>query len=247
MDKNFSKFIKDLEAFDIHLSEKQLDQFSKYYDLLVEWNQKMNLTAIIDFDDVCQLHFVDSISSCKYFDFTQDNICVIDIGTGAGFPGIPLKIVFPNLNITLFDSLQKRLNFLNEVIEQLQLNNDCGKIETVHGRAEDFSSYNSGNLREKYDLAISRAVANLSTLSEFCLPYVKVGGKFICYKGEKIFEELPSGKKAIHLLGGKFNDLYEFYLPNSDIRRFICVSDKVEKTSKNYPRKAGVPAKNPLC
>jgi len=243
---NYSQFISDLESYNIHLSDEQVNQFDKYFNLLVDWNEKMNLTAITEFNDVCKLHFVDSISACQFYDFSKDDINIIDIGTGAGFPGIPLKIVFPHLNITLFDSLQKRLNFLNEVIDQLHLNNDCGKIETVHGRAEDFSAFKSGILREKYDLAVSRAVANLSTLSEFCLPYVKVGGKFICYKGEKIFEELPSGKKAIHLLGGHFENLHEFDLPNSEIKRFICVSAKVEKTSKNYPRKAGTPAKNPL-
>ncbi|MBE5834656.1 MAG: 16S rRNA (guanine(527)-N(7))-methyltransferase RsmG [Butyrivibrio sp.] len=244
---NYSQLIEDLKEYNIVLSDEQLNQFDQYFNLLIEWNQKMNLTAITEFNDVCKLHFLDSISACQYFDFTQNDLHIIDIGTGAGFPGIPLKIVFPNLNVTLFDSLQKRLNFLNEVIEQLHLNNDCGKIETVHGRAEDYAAYRNGELREKYDLAVSRAVANLATLSEFCLPYVKVGGQFICYKGEKIFEELPNGKKAIHLLGGRFNDLFEFELPNSDIKRYICVSDKVEKTSKNYPRKAGIPAKNPLC
>jgi 16S rRNA (guanine527-N7)-methyltransferase len=237
--------INDFSSFGINLSDKQLEQFDTYYNLLIETNKVMNLTAITEFDDVCKFHFVDSISSCKYFDFNRDGISLIDIGTGAGFPGIPLKIVFPQLNITLLDSLNKRLNFLNEVIDTLGLN-EKGSIETLHGRAEDYSSSKSGSLREKFDFAVSRAVANMSTLSEYCLPYVKVGGEFIAFKGDKGSEEVEAAKGAIHLLGGKLKECNDFFLPGTDISRTICIVEKKEHTSKQYPRKAGIPAKNPL-
>ena len=170
---------------------------------------------------------------------------MIDIGTGAGFPGIPLKIVYPNLHVTLLDSLNKRINFLNEVIDTLGLN-ESGSIETLHGRAEDFSSSKGGSLREKFDFAVSRAVANMSTLTEYCLPYVKVGGEFIAFKGDKGSEEVEAAKGAIHLLGGKLKECKEFLLPDTDITRTICIVDKKERTSKMYPRKAGTPAKKPL-
>ena len=236
--------IKDFTSFGIELSDEQLFQFDKYFELLIKWNEVMNLTAITDFDDVCKLHFVDSISSFKYFDFSSD-YSLIDVGTGAGFPGIPLKIVFPDLNVTLLDSLNKRLNFLNEVIDQLSLN-DHGSIKTVHGRAEDHCAPKAGSLRESFDVAVSRAVANMSTLSEYCLPYVKVGGKFIAYKSEKAQDELKMAKGALHLLGGKLISSEEFLLPDSDVSRTICIVDKVETTSKKYPRKAGTPSKQPL-
>ena len=245
MRNKYSKMISDFHSFGIELSDKQLDQFNKYYELLIKWNEVMNLTAITDFDDVCKLHFVDSISAYKFFDFSKENYDLIDVGTGAGFPGIPLKIVFPNLNVTLLDSLNKRLNFLNEVIDELGLN-DEGSIRTIHGRAEDHSSSKTGSLRETFDIAVSRAVANLSTLSEYCLPYVKVGGRFIAYKSEKAGEELSNAKGAIHLLGGKLLESPEFILPGSDYSRTICIIEKKEKTSRQYPRKAGVPSKKPL-
>ena len=207
--------------------------------------EKMNLTAITDFDEVCKLHFTDSISSAKYYDFKKDNLKLIDIGTGAGFPGIVLKIVFPNLNVTLLDSLQKRIGFLNEVIEKLELNSD-GSIDTVHGRAEDFSDAKTGELREKYDIAVSRAVARFSTLCEYCIPYIKNGGVFISYKGDKAQEEISEAKNAIFLLGGKLNSINEFKLPDTDINRAICIIDKIQNTSSKYPRKAGTPSKKPL-
>ena len=182
MRTKYENMIQDFNELGIVLSDKQLKQFNNYYELLIKWNEVMNLTAITNFYDVCKLHFVDSVSSCKYFDFQKNDFSLIDIGTGAGFPGVPLKIVFPNLHITLLDSLNKRLNFLNEVIDTLNLN-DEGCIKTIHGRAEDYSSPNGENsLRESFDIATSRAVANMSTLSEYCLPYVKVGGMFIAYK-----------------------------------------------------------------
>jgi 16S rRNA (guanine527-N7)-methyltransferase len=238
--------LEDLKSFNVELSDKQLEQFDKYYELLIKWNEVMNLTAITDFDDVCKLHFVDSISAVQYFDFSDKEYSLIDIGTGAGFPGIPLKIVFPNLHITLFDSLNKRLKFLDEVIDTLGLN-ESGSIITLHGRAEDYASSKSkDSLRESFDLVVSRAVANMSTLCEYCLPYVKVGGNFIAYKSEKASDELQKAKGAIHLLGGKLISSDEFLLPNTDINRTICIVNKIEPTSKKYPRKAGVPSKEPL-
>ena len=245
MRNKYQQMIKDFSNFNIELSDHQLEQFNKYYELLIEWNQVMNLTAITDFDDVCKLHFVDSISAYRYFDFKSRDFSLIDIGTGAGFPGIPLKIVFPQLKITLFDSLNKRLKFLNEVIDKLNLNEE-GSICTLHGRAEDYATKKEGSLRESFDIVVSRAVANMSTLSEYCLPYVKVGGNFIAYKSEKASDELLDAKGAIHLLGGKLISTNEFLLPETDIQRTICVVNKVEPTSKKYPRKAGVPSKQPL-
>lgn len=239
MEKDLTQFLSDLEKLNIALSDKQVEQFLKYYELLVEWNSFMNLTAITDFDEVCKKHFVDSVSLIKAMDLTKE-MSVIDIGTGAGFPGIPLKIVFPNLKITLLDSLNKRIKFLDTVIEELALAN----INTLHGRAEDFAK--PGKLRETYDLCVSRAVANLSTLSEYCLPYVKVGGFFVSYKSEKIEEESEAAKKAISILGGKVKDQVAFHLPDSDIYRNLYMIEKVKETNKKYPRKAGFPSKEPL-
>ena len=245
MKNNFEQMVKDFSTFGIELSDHQLEQFDNYFELLVEWNSFMNLTAITEFDEVCKLHFVDSISACKYFDFSASDYSLIDIGTGAGFPGIPLKIVFPELQVTLFFFFNKRLKFLNEVIDQLGLN-EKGSITTLHGRAEDYSIKKEGSLRESFDIVVSRAVANMATLSEYCLPYVKVGGKFIAYKSEKASEELTDAKGAIHLLGGKLSSSNEFVLPETDVLRTICIVDKIEPTSKKYPRKAGVPSKQPL-
>ena len=245
MINKYKKMIDDFNFFGINLSDEQLEQFNTYYELLIKWNEVMNLTAITEFDEVCKLHFVDSISAFKYFDFSASSYKLIDIGTGAGFPGIPLKIVFPDLQITLFDSLNKRLKFLNEVIDECNLNSR-GLICTLHGRAEDFATTKENSLRETFDIAVSRAVANMSTLSEYCLPYVKVGGNFIAYKSEKANDELHASKGAIHLLGGKINSAEQFCLPGTDISRTICIIDKVEPTSKKYPRKAGVPSKQPL-
>lgn len=238
---DLSQFEKDLEQFQIILSDTRKEQFLKYYELLVEWNGFMNLTAITEFDDVMKKHFADSLSLVKaYSEIRTEKLKVIDIGTGAGFPGIPLKIVFPQIELTLLDSLQKRLKFLQEVIDQLGL----GEVELIHGRAEDFCK--PSMKREQYDLCVSRAVANLATLSELCLPYVKVGGKFIPYKSEKAEEEVKAAKKAIGLLGGEVKDQIEFELPESNIGRTLVVIEKKNATPKKFPRKAGMPAKEPI-
>ena len=230
---------EDALIFGIHLSDEQLSQFYSYYQILIEWNEKINLTAITDFDEVIKKHFLDSLSIGRIID-QNENVSILDIGTGAGFPGIPIKIAFPNTNITLMDSLNKRVKFLNEVINTLELK----KIEAIHGRAEDFSK--KGMLRENFDICVSRAVANLSSLSEFCLPYVKVGGKFISYKSEKALEELESSKNAISILGGGNVSCDEFILPGTDFNRTFIIINKVKETPGKYPRKAGTPVKQPL-
>ncbi len=243
MNHNFETFISDCRQWGIELSKQQINQFSDYYDLLVEWNSFMNLTAITDFDEVCKKHFLDSLSIVKAYEkeyLESGNLSLIDIGTGAGFPGIPIKIVFPEIQITLLDSLNKRIKFLNTVIEKLALAN----CETYHGRAEDYAKENL--LRETYDICVSRAVANLSTLSEYCLPYVKVGGDFVSYKSEKISEESVQASKAICVLGGKVDRQVDFTLPGSDIYRNVYVIKKEKNTPKKYPRKAGLPSKEPL-
>ena len=234
-----SQFEKDLEVLGIKLNEKQIKQFLTYYEMLVEWNSFMNLTAITEFEDVMKKHFIDSISLIKAYGISKP-VNVIDVGTGAGFPGLALKIAYPNLKITLLDSLNKRIQFLNEVIQKLQLE----EITTIHGRAEDYSKREE--YREKFDLCVSRAVANLSTLSEYCLPYVKKGGYFVSYKSEKVSEEIIIAEHAIKILGGIIDRQVEFYLPKSDIYRNLFVIRKVENTPKKYPRKAGLPSKEPL-
>ena len=230
---------KKMEEIGIQLSDMQTEQFLTYYDMLIERNKVMNLTAITEYDDVVEKHFVDSVSLIKALD-AEEVKNVIDIGTGAGFPGIPLKIVFPHLKVTLLDSLNKRIKFLNDVIGTLELEN----IETIHGSAEDFAKQEI--YREQYDLCVSRAVANLATLSEYCLPYVKVGGYFISYKSGEIEEELQQSKRAVSILGGTLGDVIKFALPGTDIARSFVKIKKVKNTGKKYPRKAGLPSKEPL-
>lgn len=235
------RFTSELDLLCIKLEEDQLIQFYKYYELLTEWNKFMNLTAIIEMDEVITKHFVDSLSLIKAVkDLGEKEYKIIDVGTGAGFPGIPLKIAFPELKITLMDSLNKRVKFLNEVINQLGLK----EIQANHGRAEDMGR--EPLHREKYDLCVSRAVANLSTLSEYCMPFVKAGGAFIPYKSGKIEEELNAAKHAVFLLGGKVEGVEAFLLPGTDAERSLVMIRKNSETSKKYPRKAGLPTKEPL-
>lgn len=228
-----------MEHISVKLNEKQKSQFKRFYEILIEWNKVMNLTAITEYDEVVEKHFIDSLSVEKAVDLNKVKT-VIDIGTGAGFPGIPLKIAYPNLEITLLDSLNKRVKFLNTVIDEL----DLKKITAIHGRAEDFAKQQQ--YREKYDLCVSRAVANLATLSEYSLPYVKVGGKFISYKSENIDEELKKSEKAIEILGGNIENVMKFQLPGTDIGRSFVIVRKKKNTAKKYPRKAGLPSKEPL-
>ncbi len=234
------QFLKDkLEVFSVTLDDRMLQQFSDFYEILIEWNQVMNLTAIVEYEEVVEKHFADSISLADVIDLHHGQT-VMDVGTGAGFPGIPLKIIFPDLQITLLDSLNKRIRFLNEVIQRLGLTD----IEAIHGRAEDFAR--KEGYREHFDLCVSRAVANLSSLSEYCLPYVRKGGYFIAYKSGEIEEELESSKNAVRLLGGEVEDVIKFSLPGTDISRSFIKIGKIEHTKKKYPRKAGLPAKEPL-
>ena len=239
MENKKNRLIENMKMISVELTDKQVSQFIKFYEMLVEWNKVMNLTGITEYDEVVMKHFVDSLSIVKINGL--DGVkSIIDVGTGAGFPGIPLKIAFPEIKITLLDSLNKRINFLNAVIKELGLED----IETIHGRAEDFAK--KTEYREQYDLCVSRAVANLSTLSEYCLPYVKVGGRFIPYKSGEIDEELNNSKKAVQILGGKIEDVVKFQLPDTDIGRSFVKIKKNKNTAKKYPRKAGLPAKEPL-
>lgn len=232
---------EELEELFITLTEDQLSQFYRYFELLVEWNKVMNLTTITEMEQVVTKHFIDSLSLVKGIpDLGEKEHRILDMGTGAGFPGIPLKIAFPNLNITLLDSLNKRIGFLNEVIKQLSLKN----IEVVHGRAEDYGR--NKEYREQYDYCVSRAVSNLSTLSEYCMPYVKIGGTFISYKSGKIDEELKESKGALKLLGGRLEQVVTFVLPKTDVERTLVMIQKKEGISKKYPRKAGLPSKEPI-
>lgn len=228
-----------MERLDIHLSEKQEKQFYQYYELLVKWNKVMNLTAIVDYEEVQEKHFIDSLSLVKMINIKSVHT-LIDVGTGAGFPGLPLKIVFPHLEVILLDSLQKRILFLNEVIHDLRL----FQIEAKHGRAEDYAK--NVKYRENFDLCVSRAVADLSVLSEYCIPFVKIGGKFISYKSDLIDEEVKHSENAIHILGGDIQKIEKFQLPESEIKRSFISISKERTTDKRYPRKAGIPLKKPL-
>lgn len=232
-------FENKLNELGITLTDKQKQQFNKFYELLVEWNKVMNLTGITEYEEVNEKHFVDSLSIVKAIDIEKVKK-VIDVGTGAGFPGIPLKIAFPHLNVVLLDSLNKRINFLNVVIAELGLTD----IKTIHGRAEDYAK--QFEYREQFDLCVSRAVANLSTLSEYCLPYVSAGGLFVPYKSGEIDEELENSKKAVKILGGKIENVVKFQLPGTEIGRSFVKIQKIANTNKKYPRKAGLPAKEPL-
>ena len=234
---NTEKFERGLEELGISLSEEQIGQFLTYYEMIVEKNKVMNLTAITEFDDVIEKHFLDSLSLIKVCDLNREQ-SVMDMGTGAGFPGIPLKIAFPKLQVTLADSLNKRILFLQEVIDELGLNG----VEAIHARAEELGKNKS--YREQYDLVVSRAVANLASLEEYCVPFVKIGGSFISYKSGEIEEEVANAKNATFLLGGKVKNVYKFDLYEQ--KRSFVVIEKCKGTPKTYPRKAGTPTKTPL-
>lgn len=239
MSYDLSNFQHGLEELNISLNQDQLDQFIQYYELLIEWNKVMNLTGITEFHEVIQKHFLDSLALVKaYSDLNTQTL--LDLGTGAGFPGIPLKIAFPQLKIVLMDSLNKRIRFLDTVIETLGLTD----IQAVHGRAEEMAR--KKEYRQQFDLCVSRAVANLASLSEYCLPFVTLDGMFISYKSGDVDEEIQASKKAVFLLGGKIESIQKFTLPDSDFGRSLVCIHKVNNTPKTYPRKAGTPVKNPL-
>lgn len=234
--------LKNLSSkLDIVLSDEQIEQFQIYYEMLIETNKVMNLTAITQLDEVITKHFLDSIALAKvYQNIKNKELKIIDLGTGAGFPGIPLKIAFPQLQVTLMDSLNKRVKFLNSVIDELSLVN----IEAIHGRAEEMAR--KTEYRQQYDLCVSRAVANLSTLTEYCLPFVKVDGMFISYKSSDIEDELNLSLNAIKILGGKLTEVKKLSLPESDIERSFVMIKKIKNTPKTYPRKPGTASKEPI-
>ena len=228
---------KQCDELKLKIDEKMQEQFYTYMKLLIKWNENINLTAITEPKEVLQKHFIDSLTILPYI---EENSSIIDVGTGAGFPGIPIKIANMSIKVTLLDALNKRLNFLQDVINNLQLSN----IETIHSRAEEAGR--NKELRQGFDIATSRAVAPLNILVEYLLPLVKIGGKCICMKGSNIEEEINNSKKAIEVLGGKIEKIEEFFLPNSDIKRNIIVIRKVTETPLKYPRKPGTPSKEPI-
>ena len=231
--------IDGIEKIGLEISEEQANQFMKYYEMLIETNKVMNLTAITELDEVIIKHFIDSLLVAKKINVNNFD-SLIDVGTGAGFPGIPIKIMFPEIRVVLLDSLNKRLKFLNNVIDELGLES----IETVHGRAEDIAR--KEEFREQYDLCVSRAVANLSTLSEYCIPFIAKNGKFISYKSSISSEEIQNAKSAIKILGGVVVEEKTVHLPCLDMDRTFVVVNKTNNTGKKYPRKAGTPSKEPL-
>lgn len=230
------KLIEFAKKINVDLDEEQARKYKKYMELLLEWNEKINLTAITEENDIILKHFIDSMTVLKYID---DKESIVDVGTGAGFPGIPISIM-KNNKVTLVDSLNKRINFLNDVIDKLNLENTYA----IHARAEEFGK--NKEYRESFDISISRAVANLSTLVEYLLPLVKVGGKCICMKGQDVEQEINDAKFAIKQLGGKIEKVDEFYLRDTDMKRTIIIIRKENMTPNKYPRKAGTPSKDPL-
>ena len=243
MDKE-NLLVKGLSELGLTITEEQIEKFDKYYEMLIETNKVMNLTSITEYDEVIIKHFIDSLLVVNIFNINQSKK-MIDVGTGAGFPGIPIKIMFPHLQITLLDSLNKRINFLQEVSKQVGIDNiEFESIETVHGRAEDIAR--KEEFREQYDLCVSRAVANLSTLSEYCIPFIAKNGKFISYKSSISSEEIQNAKSAIKILGGTIVEEKTVHLPCSDMDRTFVVVNKTNNTGKKYPRKAGTPSKEPL-
>ena len=237
---NISTLVDGCRQLNIELSDEQIRQFICYYEMMTEKNKVMNLTAITEWKEVLTRHFLDSLLVCRVVDLSGKSLTVLDLGTGAGFPGIPLKIAFPQLRVTLADSLNKRIVFLNEVIEALQLK----EISAVHARAEELG--HRKEYREKYDLVVSRAVANLSSLSEYCIPFVRTGGRFISYKSTNIDTEYQDSKRAFSILGGRSEGVKTLPLPETDLERSFVIVDKVKDTPLKYPRKAGTPSREPL-
>ena len=237
--KDKSLIIKKLENEGITITLEQCDKLYRFYEMVTEKNKVMNLTAITDYEEFVIKHFVDSLMIGKVMDMTG-SMSVLDIGTGAGFPGVPIKIVYPETKVLLLDSLNKRLNFLNEVIEELDLKD----IVTIHSRAEELQA--KGEYRENFDLCVSRAVSALPTLSEYCLPYVKPGGKFVAYKATGADEEIEASKTAIRVLGGEIKETAHFIIKDTDYARVLISIEKVKNTPKKYPRSGGKPSKNPL-
>lgn len=239
--RDTKKLVMSMAQLNIVLTEKQIQQFEDYYDLLIEWNNVMNLTAITEYEEVVLKHFVDSVSLVKAVGKDKiENASILDLGTGAGFPGVPLKILFPNAKVTLVDSLNKRIKFLSTVIEKLELQ----KVEAIHARAEEIGG--KPEYREQYDFCVSRAVAKLNLLAEYCIPFVKKGGYFVSYKSIKATEEEQEADAAIKKLGGKVEESVPFQLPGSDIDRVLVKIKKVNHTAKEYPRPAAKIAKKPL-
>ncbi|MFD1040313.1 16S rRNA (guanine(527)-N(7))-methyltransferase RsmG [Virgibacillus byunsanensis] len=236
---NQEQFISELKDKGIELNEKQIDQFAIYFNTLVEWNEKINLTAITSEEDVYLKHFYDCISAAFYYDFSEE-LTICDVGAGAGFPSIPLKICYPDLRVTIVDSLQKRIGFLNHLASKLDLQG----VAFYHDRAENFG--NNHDFRESYDVVTARAVARMSVLSELCLPLVKKNGVFIAMKGSQTDEELQDAKPAIEILGGELRTVHTFSLPEENSERTIVQIDKRRKTPRKYPRKAGTPNKSPI-
>ncbi len=220
------------------ISSEASDDFYRYYELLTDWNEKINLTAITEEEQVAVLHFLDCIKGTE--DLIKDNVSVIDVGTGAGFPGLPIRINNPSIRLTLVDSLNKRINFLNEVLSELGIDD----VLTIHSRAEELGK--DAKHREKYDVCVSRAVANLTTLCELCLPFVKKGGLFVSLKGPKAYEEAEEAKKAISLLGGRLKEIRTYELPDGDINHNVVIIEKISQTPTKYPRKAPKPSREPL-
>lgn len=237
--KHTDMLVEGLKQLNVEVTEAMLQKFQSYFELLIDWNTRINLTSIVEEDEVIVKHFLDSLLIVKAYDVSKVK-SILDVGTGAGFPGIPLKIIYPHIQLVLLDSVNKKVKFLEEVCIKLDLQN----VKCLHGRAEDYSK--NGDHREYFDLVVSRAVSNLSTLSEYCIPFTKLGGYFIAYKSSDYELEVEDALYAMQELGGKLEQIVPLRIPMSDITRTYVLVGKSSKTPAHYPRKAGLPAKNPL-